>query len=136
MDLDDTDGAGPENFNLSHLTSGASYDVGVHYWDPHDLGTSYASIRIWVHGELVHTVEGVAMQGLDLWHVGRIHWPNKVSHPGVSSAEPFEPCRQSVPPCQGGKRWLPVGDPCIASCYDSPAIPPFAPPIAVPGCGP
>ncbi|MEC9072062.1 MAG: choice-of-anchor D domain-containing protein, partial [Myxococcota bacterium] len=53
LDLDDTDGAGPENLNLNIPQDGGMYTVGVHYWNDHGFGPSTATVRIYIHGTLV-----------------------------------------------------------------------------------
>ncbi len=123
LDLDDTDGAGPENLNLidpeGTADSPAAYAVGAHYWNDHGFGTSYVTVSIWMQGGLAVQVAGVAMQPLDMWYVGKVHWPNVVTG---GSKPLFESCLQSGLSCPAGKSlmWEPKGVPCITPCYKSP----------------
>ncbi len=119
--LDDTDGMGPENFNLGApegtLAKPRAYTVGVHSWNDHGFGPSLATVRIYVLGSLVAEIKDVLLNPLDMWTVGKIHWPNQMTDAAAANVAPFELCHQSAPPCKGGKRWLPKGDPCITPCY-------------------
>ncbi|MFP4598353.1 MAG: hypothetical protein ACLFVJ_08875 [Persicimonas sp.] len=53
MDIDDTNGAGPEHINHSDLER-VNYRVGAYYYSDSTLGESYATVRIYVHGQLEH----------------------------------------------------------------------------------
>jgi len=123
LDLDDTDGAGPENLNLDDpegkVGKPVQYAVGVHYWNDHGFQTSYATVNIYIMGVLALQISKVKMDVLDMWYVGKINWPNTMSQ-GV--LDPFQICYQSGNPCKGGKRWLPKGDYCITPCYVNPAF--------------
>ncbi|MCB9733680.1 MAG: hypothetical protein H6745_13855 [Deltaproteobacteria bacterium] len=77
LDRDDTDGAGPENMNVDVLADGA-YRVGVHYWDDHGFGASFATLRVYAHGTLVFTCEDVELAPGDLWEVGTVTMPGLV----------------------------------------------------------
>jgi hypothetical protein len=52
LDIDDTDGAGPENINHDEPSSNRSYTVGVYYYDDNGFGPSYATVRIYIDGAL------------------------------------------------------------------------------------
>lgn len=62
LDIDDINGAGPENINLDNPENtdnlGAPYLVGVHYYNSRDrvtgqdYGPSWATVRIFIEGEL------------------------------------------------------------------------------------
>jgi uncharacterized protein YfaP (DUF2135 family) len=52
LDIDDIDGAGPENVNLDHPTPCRWYAIGVHYIQENAFGPSYATVRIYVDGKL------------------------------------------------------------------------------------
>lgn len=81
LDRDDTDGAGPENVNLTSL-SGATYAVGVHYWDDHDFGSSFVTIRIYLRGQLVEEWSHVELEPRDLWHSHHIDADGVVTRVG------------------------------------------------------
>jgi hypothetical protein len=76
LDLDDTDGWGPENINLKLAENGATYHVGVHYWDAFDFGDSKATVRIYILGALKSEDKGVQLSECDLWWVKKIAWPS------------------------------------------------------------
>jgi hypothetical protein len=101
LDRDDTDGGGPENINLN-VPENATYRVGVHYWNEHGFGPSYATMRIYVYGQLVFEVADVKLVGCDMWDVATIEWPSgqvkMVTDPGSGGykitpnyANPFFP---------------------------------------------
>ena len=123
LDLDDTDGAGPENLNLASpegtKAQPVAYDIGVHYWNDHGFGVSYATVNVYLLGVLALQISKVLLKPLDMWHVGRINWPNTMSQ---GALDPFQICYQSGDPCKGGKRWQPKGEHCIKSCYVHPAF--------------
>ena len=76
LDRDDTDGAGPENINLCGMPEDALYRVGVHYWNDHGYGASYATVRIYIFSELVFEVSDVKLMPCDMWEVATIEWPS------------------------------------------------------------
>jgi hypothetical protein len=75
LDRDDTDGTGPENLNLAMPEVGMTYKVGVHYWDDHDFGPSFASVRVYIFGSLEFEVSGIELRNSDMWTVTNITWP-------------------------------------------------------------
>ncbi len=75
LDRDDTDGGGPENVNLD-IPENATYRVGVHYWNDHGYGPAFATMRIYVYGQLVFEVQDVLLNHLDMWNVATIEWPS------------------------------------------------------------
>ncbi len=125
LDLDDTDGAGPENLNLDQpegtVGNPVQYAVGVHYWNDHGYGTSYATVNVYVLGILAFQITDVKMNVLDMWYVGKVNWPNGMTG-GIK--EPIEPCYQSGDACSGtGKMWQPPpGEWCITPCYFNPGF--------------
>lgn len=76
LDLDDTDGWGPENMNLANPQNSTIYQVGVHYWDDHGYGESVATVRIYIVGQLAAELISVSMNECDFWWVKRISWPD------------------------------------------------------------
>jgi hypothetical protein len=75
LDLDDTDGAGPENLNLN-IPQNAEYQIGVHYWSDHSYGPSLATVRVYIYSNLVFEVKDVQLTGCDMWNVATIEWPS------------------------------------------------------------
>ncbi len=130
LDLDDTDGAGPENINLDSpegtATEAIQYPVGVHYWNDHGFGKSYATARIYVLGKLAVELKDVALNPVDLWYVGKVNWPNEAMG---GTGPVLTQCFQSGDAClakkdpkdpKGGAMWQATGSPCIKPCYISP----------------
>lgn len=75
LDRDDTDGAGPENLNLSVPQDNVTYKIGVHYWDDHGFGISNATVKVFHYADLIYEVTQNGMQDRDMWCVGKINWP-------------------------------------------------------------
>ena len=86
LDRDDTDGAGPENLNLAGPSEGATYRIAAHYWSDHGFGTSYATLRVYLAGELVYERADVALEPHDLWDVGALSWPSGAFEPSAGSS--------------------------------------------------
>ncbi len=76
LDRDDTDGAGPENLNLTLPENGMSYAVGVHYFDDFAKGPSTAEVRIYIYGQLQFQVKSEPLKKKDMWYVATIDWPS------------------------------------------------------------
>ena len=76
LDRDDTDGAGPENLNLTLPEDGKTYSVGVHYYNDFGFGPSTATVNIYVYGQLVWNMTSTSMVGGDLWYASTISWPD------------------------------------------------------------
>lgn len=127
LDLDDTDGDGPENLNVpapeGTLADVADYHVGVHVMSAKGGGPTKATLVVYVFGVLAVQIAKVALNAWDMWYVGKVHWPNAITDKAAANVEPFELCYQDADPCKGGKRWLAKGDWCIANCYTNPAFP-------------
>ncbi len=75
LDRDDTDGAGPENINLN-IPENLTYRVGVHHWNDHGYGTAYATVRVYIYGQLAYEVSDMALVHQDMWEVCTIEWPS------------------------------------------------------------
>ena len=82
---DDTDGAGPEVMILP-LPEAVTYRVGVHNWNSHELGPSWATIRVYLRGHLEYEAAGVKLVHGDMWEVCTIHWPSKTIQ-GITDTE-------------------------------------------------
>lgn len=76
LDRDDTDGAGPENLNLTLPENGMSYSVGVHYFNDFGKGPSTAEVRIYVYGQLKYQVKSEPLKKGDMWYVATVDWPS------------------------------------------------------------
>lgn len=75
LDLDDTDGWGPENVNLNDPET-ATYRVGVEYWDDWGFGPSTVTIRIYVFGSIVFERSREMPSEKFFWEVADIEWPS------------------------------------------------------------
>jgi len=75
LDIDDTEGRGPENIQMDDPANCQWYAVGVHYYEQ-KFGTAYATIRIYINENLVFEKLNQPLQnGGEFWDVARIHWP-------------------------------------------------------------
>ena len=74
LDRDDTDGAGPENMNLTFFED-VSYRIGVHYWNDHGFGPSHATVRVYLYGNTLFEVDDVELVEGDLWEVATLEFP-------------------------------------------------------------
>ncbi len=76
LDRDDVDGNGPENINLGEPAEGATYAIGVNFWDDHGFGPAFATVRVYVWAALVYeTPEPLVLHDHDLWWVATLAWP-------------------------------------------------------------
>ncbi len=77
LDIDKVDGWGPENINLLIPEDGVRYSVGVHYFSDHGYGPSYATVRIFLNGELEFELADRHIEDREFWHVADIDWPSQ-----------------------------------------------------------
>ena len=75
LDRDDTDGAGPENINLD-IPENVTYRVGVHYWNDHGYGPSYATVRVYIYAQMVYEVADLKMLDQDMCEICTVDWPS------------------------------------------------------------
>jgi hypothetical protein len=74
LDIDDRNGAGPENIQMDDPVDCQWYAVGVHYYRQ-QFGTAYATLRIYINEKLVFEKRNKPLrQGGQFWDVARIHW--------------------------------------------------------------
>lgn len=137
LDLDDTDGAGPENLNLEHPEGDASlprwYAIGVHYWNDHGYGVSYSTINVYLFGAVALHVDKVLQNPLDMWYVGKLNWPNQLTGTNTppltvcyqtAGSKPGDVCADAANPGKPNpvKMWQPKGEWCITPCYVNPTF--------------
>ena len=77
LDIDDTDGAGPENINMKDPEPGLTYAVGVYYYADAGYGPAYATVRIYIQGtrEFEYRDMYLPSRG-SFWYVSTISWPS------------------------------------------------------------
>ncbi|MFW6058249.1 MAG: PKD domain-containing protein [Persicimonas sp.] len=72
LEIDDTNGAGPESITHSGLED-VKYSVGAYYYSDSGLGASYATVQIYVHGQLAYEKRNEYIPGTGyFWHVADI----------------------------------------------------------------
>ena len=76
LDLDDVQGYGPENINIESPTDGSNYRVVVHYWSDDGLGSTTATVRIYLSGQLMYeAAQNLSATGRT-WDVATVAWPS------------------------------------------------------------
>ena len=74
LDIDDTDGAGPENVQMNDPQNCEWYGLGIHYYRQ-IFGTAYVTVRVYIEQNLVFEELNVPLQrGGQFWDIARIHW--------------------------------------------------------------
>ncbi len=81
LDIDDTNGKGPENINHDNPNPEKDYKVGVHYYEDRGLGASYATVRIYLKQELRQEFERFMPQKGLFWYVADIDWKEEAIYP-------------------------------------------------------
>ncbi len=87
LDRDDTNGAGPENLNISIPEDDVAYHIGVHYWEDHGFGPVKAQVKVFTYATEIFAQGDVDLEEKDMWCVGAVTWPDPV----VGSCEPKVP---------------------------------------------
>jgi hypothetical protein len=76
LDIDDTDGAGPENINHNNPTND-TYSIGAHYYADKGFGTSIATVRIYLNGALEAERTMTLQTTGTFWHVADLQIPSQ-----------------------------------------------------------
>ncbi|MCB9520459.1 MAG: choice-of-anchor D domain-containing protein [Myxococcales bacterium] len=92
LDLDDTDGGGPENINLDSPQNGVTYLVAAHYFDDHGFGDAIATVRVYIYGEVVEQSVPTTLSSDQWWVFASIAWPS-------TSVTPINAIYDDVPTC-------------------------------------
>ena len=71
LDRDDTDGAGPENVNMTYFEENRCHAIGVHYWDDWGFGNTRATLRVYFDGVLAGEASA-ELGNSDFWTVGTV----------------------------------------------------------------
>ena len=76
LDIDDTNGAGPENITHSGLEP-VRYDIGAYYYASGTFGPSNVTLRVYGNGTLAfeHANKFMERDG-KFWHIARINGAN------------------------------------------------------------
>lgn len=89
LDIDVTDGLGPENITMRTPADCQWYSVGVHYYDE-VFGTAYATVRIYINGDLRYERPYFALESSnEFWDVARIHWDDDDSDATIVGVDEF-----------------------------------------------
>jgi hypothetical protein len=91
LDIDDTDGNGPENVTIDQHPASGTYHVGVHYYCEHSLqqtgeppidpgsGPTEARVQVYCDGALIATYDRIRLNGTDDWEtVAEVDYPSCV----------------------------------------------------------
>jgi hypothetical protein len=87
LDIDDTNGYGPENTTIDMSPVAGTYTVGVHYYCSHSLGSGAApgdgpttgTVRVYCGGSLIATYSGLMLNQTDDWiTVSEVDYPSCV----------------------------------------------------------
>ena len=78
MQIDDTNGRGPEIIVHDNPNPDKLYKVGVHYYADRGLGPSYATVRVYLDRTLSETFQSKFLKDSStFWIVGRLDWSNR-----------------------------------------------------------
>lgn len=81
LDRDDKDGDGPENINLDNPSPCTWYAIGVHYYQDRGLGPSYATLRVYINGKLLHLEPNFKLPQTGAFkQVALLHWNGSAAH--------------------------------------------------------
>ncbi len=81
LDLDDVDGYGPENINLSEPMPGV-YTILIHYYDAHGGQIPNATVEIINFGQVVQTFGPQRLDDVnDVWYVAEVEFPGLIIRP-------------------------------------------------------
>ena len=92
LDIDDANGAGPEVISLEISEAGAVYKVGVHYFSARGYGPSYATVRVFINGDLAFEEVGRQLTEQEFWEVAFID-----SDSGVVTPIPVDSDGDGIP---------------------------------------
>jgi len=93
VDLDDTNGQGPENISVAWPLENEKYWIGVYYWSDGGYGTSTPRLRIYLDKMLVVDKLGPKLNKGDMWCAGQVKWNPKSTNPSAD-----------VTPCKGADK--------------------------------
>ena len=90
MDIDDTDGQGPENINHPVVAEPGVYRVGVNYYNSNGFGESTATLKVFINGQLTTLTSRPMVEG-EFWFPLSIVQPGGMiqTNPGVQYSMGF-----------------------------------------------
>ena len=98
LDIDDTDGVGPETVQLDNPDDCQWYAVGAHYFRE-QWGTAWPTVRIFINGRLIDEIVNQPLFSTDdFWDIARIHWPSGTVHRVNEIIEGFDSSEGYAPP--------------------------------------
>jgi hypothetical protein len=115
LDIDDTDGYGPENTTITTSPASGTYTAGIHYYCSHSLGRGTVApgdgptdgtMRVYCDGALIATYTGLHLSETDDWiTVASVDYPSCVG--------------RSIDRASNGSSLLPAGlasRHCVMTC--------------------
>lgn len=97
LDIDDTDGVGPETIQLDDPANCQWYAIGAHYFTE-AYGTAWPSVKIYVDGRQVDEIISQPLFEEDyFWDVARVHWPSGTVYRVNEVIEAFD-SREGIAP--------------------------------------
>jgi len=78
LDIDDTNGLGPEVISLSNPEADALYKIGVDYFNAKGFGLSIPTVKIFINGQMLFEETGQPLSEKDFWEVAEIDWDSGV----------------------------------------------------------
>ncbi|MDR1938951.1 MAG: hypothetical protein LBQ73_10720 [Tannerellaceae bacterium] len=92
LDVDDTNGFGPEHITIPELKKEGQYELWVHYYDPNGKGASQAWVYVETPSGAVDFGPHTLTNKGEKWHVCNISYPGGVIDPiDLRSASAVEP---------------------------------------------
>ena len=97
LDIDDTDGWGPENISLDQPEGSVGapfvYEVGVFYFDDNGFGESDVTVNITLDGVPVFSDTMTGLEHREFWNVASIEWPTREVRRAGTVQHGFPACR-------------------------------------------
>ena len=73
--VEDIDGLGPETILFAPAEPGL-YKIGVHYWDDHGYGPSFATVQVYIWDTLAFEFPDVKLEEYEMWEVATVEFPS------------------------------------------------------------
>lgn len=106
LDIDDTDGVGPETIQMDDPENCQWYAIGAHYYRE-AFGTAWPSVRIYINGREQDLIVNQPLFENDyFWDVARVHWPSGTVVRVNQVIEAFDSSAGIAPPTTDEMRTL------------------------------